>query len=129
MTQKRGMQRRDFLAGVAAVGATMAARGPSTLRGPVPPGQSPQVGRKGRIKQAVMRVNFGSGSKLTFDDMCREAASAGYRGFDFVAPQDWPTLKKYGLACTRLKTHGRVQLPTPSIPDDLLPARLSALRR
>jgi hydroxypyruvate isomerase len=92
------MHRRDFLAGVAAVGAltvTPAARA-----------QSPQTGRKGRIKQAVMRVNFGAGSKLTFDDMCREAASAGYRGFDFVAPQDWPTLKKYGLVCTMATAMG-----------------------
>ena len=47
-----------------------------------------------------MRVNFGAGSKLTFDDMCREAARFGYYGFDLVGPQDWPTLKKHGLVCT-----------------------------
>jgi hydroxypyruvate isomerase len=60
----------------------------------------PPVQRKGRVKQALMRFNFGAGSKLTFDDMCREAARVGYRGFDLVGPPDWATLKKYGLVCT-----------------------------
>ena len=53
-----------------------------------------------------MRVNFGAGSKLTFDDMCREAARIGYRGFDLVGPQDWPTLRKYGLVCTMAPAMG-----------------------
>lgn len=64
------------------------------------------VVRKGRVKQALMRVNFGPGSKLTFDDMCREAARLGYHGFDVVGTQDWPTLKKYGLVCTMAPAMG-----------------------
>jgi hydroxypyruvate isomerase len=64
------------------------------------------VARKSRIKQALMRVNFGAGSKLTFDDMCREAARAGFHGFDLVGPQDWPTLKKHGLVCTMAPAMG-----------------------
>jgi hydroxypyruvate isomerase len=31
------------------------------------------------------------------EDCCREAARAGIKGFDLIGPQDWPTLKKYGL--------------------------------
>jgi hydroxypyruvate isomerase len=31
------------------------------------------------------------------EDCCREAAAAGIKGFDLIGPQDWPTLKKYGL--------------------------------
>jgi hydroxypyruvate isomerase len=64
------------------------------------------VARKSRIKQALMRVNFGAGSKLTFDDMCREAARAGFHGFDLVGPQDWPTLKRHGLVCTMAPAMG-----------------------
>src|SRR5262249_54879080 len=56
--------------------------------------------RKGRIKPAAMRVNFGRDTKLSFDDMCREAARLGVRRFDLVGPQDRPTLKKHGLVCT-----------------------------
>ena len=42
-------------------------------------------------------MNFGDGTKLTFDDMCREAARLGCYGFDMIDPADWPTLRKHGL--------------------------------
>jgi hydroxypyruvate isomerase len=42
-------------------------------------------------------VNFGDDTKLTFDDMCREAARLGCYGFDLIDPADWPTLRKHGL--------------------------------
>ena len=108
------MRRRDFLTGVAAVGAARL-RGAATSRlgdglpaAAVAPAQppAPAVARKGRVRQALMRVNFGAGSKLTFDDMCREAARAGFHGFDLVGPQDWPTLKKHGLVCTMAPAMG-----------------------
>jgi hydroxypyruvate isomerase len=92
------MRRREFLTGLAAVGAAAAvhAQSPAT----------PPRARKERIKQALMRVNFGRDTKLTFDDMCREAARLGYHGFDLAGPQDWPTLKKYGLVCTMAPAMG-----------------------
>jgi hydroxypyruvate isomerase len=34
---------------------------------------------------------------MSFEDCCREAARLGCKGFDLIAPTDWPTLKKYGL--------------------------------
>jgi hydroxypyruvate isomerase len=91
------MRRRDFIATLSAAGVAAAA-----VRAQ-PPAAAP---RNGRVKQALMRVNFGAGSKLTFDDMCREAARAGFYGFDLVGPQDWPTLKKYGLVCTMAPAMG-----------------------
>jgi hydroxypyruvate isomerase len=98
------MKRRDFLTGVAAVGAAAA------VRAQTPPAAAPAqpvvAGRKGRIKQALMRFNFGAGSTLAFDAMCREAARAGFYGFDLVGPQDWPTLKKHGLVCTMAPAMG-----------------------
>ena len=91
------MRRRDFLATVAAAGVAAAA-----------PAQTPPapVRRNGRVKQAAMCVNFGRDTKLTFDDMCREAARLGASGFDLVGPPDWPTLKKYGLVCTMAPAMG-----------------------
>jgi len=88
------MRRRDFLAGIAAAGAAASARAQ-----PPPP-------RRGRIKQAAMRFNFGRDTTLSFDDMCREAARLGVRGFDLVGPQDWPTLVKHGLICTMAPAMG-----------------------
>jgi hydroxypyruvate isomerase len=52
--------------------------------------------RKGRIQQGVTRGVF-RGATMSLDDMCREAAGRGIRGFDLIEPADWPTLRKYGL--------------------------------
>src|SRR3954471_5186900 len=88
------MQRREFLTSVAAAG--VAAAHPSPLAA-----QSPQkVQRKGRIKQALFRQVFGQTPTMTFDEQCRIAADLGCVGFDLIGPQDWPTLKKYGLIPT-----------------------------
>ena len=92
------MRRREFLAVVAATGVAAAARAQTPVAG--------AAGRKGRIKQALMRFNFGRDSTLSFDDMCREAARMGFHGFDLVGPPDWPTLKKYGLVCTMAPAMG-----------------------
>jgi hydroxypyruvate isomerase len=84
------MLRREFLAAVTA--SFVAAR-------PSAPSQASQatasVPRKGRIKQGVTRGVFARGA--TMDDMCREAARLGIKGFDLIGPADWPTLRKYGL--------------------------------
>src|SRR5690606_33885412 len=44
------------------------------------------------------QTNFGESPSLSFDDMCREAAQLGIHGFDLIAPEDWPTLRRHGLA-------------------------------
>ena len=89
------MNRREFLTAVAATGVAATTRA-----------QTPPTPHQGRIKQALMRFNFGAGSTLSFDDMCREAARVGYQGFDLVGPPDWPTLKKHGLVCTMAPAMG-----------------------
>jgi len=85
------MRRRDFVAALAATGATCAQTGKQTAA-------------TGRLKQCVTRFVFDP--KMPFEDMCREAARVGCVGFDLVAPQDWPTLKKYGLIPTMSPTGG-----------------------
>jgi hydroxypyruvate isomerase len=83
------MRRREFLGAVTAplIVTNMSAQQaqPST----------PPPTRKGRIKQGVTRGVFGRGG--TLEDSCREAARLGIKGFDLIGPDDWPTLKKYGL--------------------------------
>jgi hydroxypyruvate isomerase len=91
------MRRRDFLATAIAAGVAATARAQQAA--PAPP-------RRGRIKQSLMRVNFGRDTKLSFDDMCREAAKLGVYGFDLIGPNDWPTLKKYGLICSTAPAQG-----------------------
>jgi len=80
------MKRRDF---VTTVAAGLAATGTALAQAPTP------VKRNNRIKQGCMRTNFSN--TMAFDDMCRIAAEQGIHGFDLIGPNDWPTLKKYGL--------------------------------
>src|ERR1019366_7347421 len=82
------MRRRDLLIGSAAAAAATA----------LAQNAGQPVKRKGRIKQSAMLVNFDS--KLSFDQMCRIAADAGCVGMDLIPPQDWPTVRKYGLIPT-----------------------------
>ncbi|MGD1072549.1 MAG: TIM barrel protein [Bryobacteraceae bacterium] len=76
------MRRRELLTGLAA-GAALA----QTTSAPVQ--------RKGHFKQSVTRGVFGR--NMPFEDTCREAARLGCKGYDLIGPEDWPTLKKYGL--------------------------------
>jgi hydroxypyruvate isomerase len=48
----------------------------------------------GRLKQSVARWCY---SKISIDDLCRQASEMGLSGVDLVGPEDWPTLRKYGL--------------------------------
>jgi hydroxypyruvate isomerase len=84
------MKRRDFVTSMA---AGLAATGIASAQAPAP--AITPVKRKNRIKQGCMRTNFPN--TMSFDDMCRIAAEQGIHGFDMIAPNDWPTLKKYGL--------------------------------
>src|SRR5947208_15369693 len=81
------MRRRDFLPAAAAAGLA-AQRGAAQEK----------VIRKGRLKQCVTRGVFSR--NMPFEDMCREAARLGCKGFDLIGPADWPMLKKYGLVPT-----------------------------
>jgi hydroxypyruvate isomerase len=89
------MNRREALAMLAA--ATGAAAAPAFGQAQQAAGAPARIVRKGRIKQGLWRSNFGTDTKLTFDDQCREAARLGCYGFDLIPPADWPTLRKHGL--------------------------------
>jgi hydroxypyruvate isomerase len=78
------MRRREFLPTIAALAAGIKLHAADT-----PP-------KTGRLKQGVTRGVFARGASL--EDCCRDAAQLGIKGFDLIGPDDWPTLKKYGLA-------------------------------
>jgi hydroxypyruvate isomerase len=48
----------------------------------------------GRLKQSVSRWCYKS---FSMDDLCKEAVRIGLKGIDLVTPEEWPTIKKYGL--------------------------------
>ena len=92
------MRRRDFVTGLAAITALSASAQ-----------TAPPVSRKGRLNQCVTRGVFDP--KMPFEDMCREAARLGCKGFDLVPAQNWPVLKKYGLIPTMRLPNAGVTIP------------------
>lgn len=89
------MRRRTFFAGAAALvtGAALARPGNAQTE----TSAAPLPRRKGRLKQGLWKINWGHGSTVSFDEMCRVAASLGAYGFDVIAPRDWPILRRHGL--------------------------------
>ncbi len=43
------------------------------------------------------------------EDFCRQSAEIGLSGIDLVEPEDWPTIRKYGLVPT--VTQGKASIP------------------
>jgi hydroxypyruvate isomerase len=52
----------------------------------------------GRLKHGVTRGSLGPGKST--EQFCREAADLGVKGVDFILPDEFPILKKYGLVCS-----------------------------
>jgi hydroxypyruvate isomerase len=80
------MRRRDFFPTLAA-GAVIAQAQTQTPAKP-----------KTKLKQTVTGGVFARG--MPFEETCKIAAELGIVGYDLRGPQDWPTLKKYGLTPT-----------------------------
>ncbi len=78
-----------MLAGTAVAGATGA------LSAFMPEeNEAEKVALKGNINHSVCRWCY---QDLSLDQLCAAAKSIGIKGIDLVGPQEWPTLKKYGL--------------------------------
>src|SRR5262249_6592731 len=57
---------------------------------------------KGRLQQSVCRWCY---AKIPLDDLCAAARRMGLVGIDLLKPEDFPTLKRFGLACTMTSSH------------------------
>lgn len=49
---------------------------------------------KGNIRHAVARWTF---EELSIEQLCQTVLKLGFNAIDLVGPDDWPTLKKYGI--------------------------------
>lgn len=50
----------------------------------------------GKINHSVCRWCY---SKIPLEDLCKEVVAMGMKSIELQGPEDWPTLKKYGLHC------------------------------
>ena len=51
---------------------------------------------KGRINHSVCRWCF---KDISLDDLCKAAKNIGLTSIELLHPEEWPTIKKYGLTC------------------------------
>lgn len=59
---------------------------------------------KGRINHSVCRWCYGD---ISLDDLCKAAKAMGIKSIDLTGPEEWPTLKKYGLVCALTQGAGK----------------------
>ena len=59
--------------------------------------------KNGRINQSVSKWCYG---KFPLDEFCVIVRKMGLTAIDLLGPNDFPTLKKHGLACSMVNTHG-----------------------
>ena len=85
---------------LAAAGAAVAAGARSLA---VTPAEVTRVVKNGRINQSVSKWCYG---KLSLDELCIASKNLGLKAIDLLGPGDFPTLKKHGLACSMINTHG-----------------------
>ena len=96
---KIDMNRRTFLS-AATAGALIGA----TAGGVRAESEAPEVkSKKGNIKQSVCKWCF---KKIPLDKFSKYCAQIGLKSVELVGPDDWPTLKKYGLICAMTPSHG-----------------------
>ncbi len=51
---------------------------------------------KGRINHSVCKWCY---PKIALEDLCKAAKDIGLASIELLGPEEWPTLKKYGLTC------------------------------
>ena len=64
---------------------------------------------KGRIHQSVCLWCYNGYMKkanLTLDDFAAACAKLGLKSIELTGPGEWPTLKKHGLICAMVPSHG-----------------------
>ena len=97
------LSRRTFIRGSSLIAAgtiagTMARAGHAITADDVD-----RVVKNGRINQSVSKWCYG---KFSLEEMCAVGKKMGLKAIDLLGPNDFPTLKKHGLACSMVNTHG-----------------------
>ena len=91
----RPISRRTAIRKAAGFTATVAVA-TALLPKPALAQDNPPAKLKGNINYAVCRWCY---PKIKLDDLCAASRDMGITGIDLLQPEDFPTLKKYGLVC------------------------------
>jgi hydroxypyruvate isomerase len=99
------MDRRDFLAGMAAAPLAAALSGASPAAAAQAQTPAAPAPTRAPIKQSVMGSVW-TGTKFTFEERCQILSKLGFKGVDLPSAQQVPILRKFGLAPTLMTGTG-----------------------
>jgi hydroxypyruvate isomerase len=92
------LSRRTFIRSSALVTAV----GSLGIGGCAVPTKSGRIVKNGRINQSVSKWCYG---KIPLEEFCVIVRKMGMNAIDLLGPNDFPALKKHGLACSMINTH------------------------
>ena len=95
---RRSFMRSTSLIAAGTIAGTLARAGQAVTADDVE-----RIVKNGRINQSVSKWCYG---KFSLEEMCAIGKKMGLKAIDLLGPNDFPTLKKHGLACSMIGTHG-----------------------
>jgi hydroxypyruvate isomerase len=101
--EKDKLSRRSFISNTSLVAAGAVAGSLTGTGGAAMSDNIKRIVKKGRINQSVSKWCYG---KIPLDEFCAASKKMGIKAIDLLGPRDFPTLKKYGLECSLVNTHG-----------------------
>ena len=98
------LSRRTFIRSSSLIAAAGTIAGTMTRTGQaITADDVERVVKNDRVNQSVSKWCYG---KFSLEEMCVVGKKMGLKAIDLLGPNDFPTLKKHGLACSMVNTHG-----------------------
>lgn len=102
------MTRRGMVTATAGALATAVVGVPGSSRATADSSETGgRVVTRGRIKQSVCAWCYAK--SMSLDTLARHTVGMGLRAIELVEPEGWPTLKKHGLTCPMVFSHGWIK--------------------
>jgi hydroxypyruvate isomerase len=101
---RRPTRRQTLAAGATAAVALASLTGRASAAAEEPAQRSDGGIKHGRLKQSVVQWCFQE--HWDIDRTCQVARQLGCGSVELVGPEHWPTLKKHGLVCACVPSHG-----------------------
>jgi hydroxypyruvate isomerase len=97
------LSRRTFIRSSTLVAAGAVAGSLARAGAAGPADDVERIVKKDRIHQSVCKWCY---SHLSLEELCVIGKKMGLRAIDLLAPKYFPTVKKHGLVCSMISTHG-----------------------
>jgi hydroxypyruvate isomerase len=103
MMKKDKLSRRSFISNTSLIAGAAVANSLTGIGYSAATDNIKRMVKNGRINQSVSKWCYG---KFKLDEFCAICKKMGLKAIDLLGPKDFPTLKKHGLECSMVNTHG-----------------------